>query len=370
MRVLVVSNSLISDLPPARNVVNALLRKGHQVTFVTKDGDCRHIELHHNLKYIRISEVDKHSPFAVILYFKHRYQLRKIVKEEMNSNDVLWTTTDKTVRELGRLVYKYKHIMQLPELIEDLPLIPGQSFLKCNISKYGRAAYHVVVPEYNRAHIQKAWWNLKEVPKVLPNKACIKKEEYTDIPKEFEGLVEKIKEEKRKIIIYQGILGKDRDLELYASAIDEMKNDYVFLVMGRPVDGFDIEKFRDRHNVIIIPFIDPPNHLYITSFAHIGVLPYKPQKVAHLSILNAVFCAPNKIYEYAAFGIPMIGSDVPGINRFFSIYECGITLDEGDSQIVIDAINKIEDDYMTFSNNSFNFYLSDDFDSDVESILL
>ena len=33
------------------------------------------------------------------------------------------------------------------------------------------------------------------------------------------------------------------------------------------------------------------------------------------TILNALYCAPNKIYEYAGCNIPMIGTDVLGLKR-------------------------------------------------------
>lgn len=39
-----------------------------------------------------------------------------------------------------------------------------------NIENLARRASRVVVPEYNRAHIQQAYWNLPRLPKVLPNK--------------------------------------------------------------------------------------------------------------------------------------------------------------------------------------------------------
>lgn len=73
----------------------------------------------------------------------------------MENCDLLWTTTDSTVRDLGKLVFKYKHVMQMMELIEDIPLIPGLPYIQSNLKQYAKKAYKVVVPEYNRAHIQK-----------------------------------------------------------------------------------------------------------------------------------------------------------------------------------------------------------------------
>ena len=80
----------------------------------------------------------------------------------MKNHDILWTTTDRTARDLGPVLFKYKHVMQLMELIYDIPYFPRQKIIQSNIKKYAKKAYKVVVPEYNRAQIINAWWGLEK----------------------------------------------------------------------------------------------------------------------------------------------------------------------------------------------------------------
>ena len=83
----------------------------------------------------------------------------------MKNHDILWTTTDRTARDLGPVLFKYKHVMQLMELIYDIPYFPRQKIIQSNIKKYAKKAYKVVVPEYNRAQIpfisdtKSIYWN-------------------------------------------------------------------------------------------------------------------------------------------------------------------------------------------------------------------
>ena len=43
-------------------------------------------------------------------------------------------------------------------------------YFKIPIKKYTQSAWKTVVPELNRAYIQKIWWDLEKTPVVLPNK--------------------------------------------------------------------------------------------------------------------------------------------------------------------------------------------------------
>ena len=55
----------------------------------------------------------------------------------------------------------------------------------------------------------------------------------------------------------------------------------------------------------------------ITSYARIGINFYRP------NCLNKAFCAPNKIYEFSGFGIPIIGNDIPGLKNTIGLNNAG-----------------------------------------------
>lgn len=368
MRVLVVGCVHLNELPPALNLVGALNRLGISVTLITK-GEAYSYDAMGKTKTITLREINRRGIQSVVEYFLFRRKLRSVIKAEMKECDVLWTLTDKTVREVGNMLFQYKYIMQLQELVEFVPAIPKQAAIGIDLKRYLRNAYKVVVPEINRAHIIKAWNELDVLPSVLPNKVTIEERDYTETPQRIRSIMNMIEREPRRIVLYQGILAKDRDLEVFAKAINEM-DDYVLYIMGKEGQGFCIDDLRTRYNKIVyIPYIAPPDHLFITSRAFIGLLPYRASRIAHLSVLNAVFCAPNKLYEYSAFGIPMIGSSIPGLMIPFEKYRCGILVDGITTTEIIEAIRMIEANYHSFSSNSKRMYNENDYDTALQKIV-
>ena len=123
MRILVVHSCQINAFPPVRNLIEILLRNNHNITVITRDDSGVYLKENPNLKYIVLPEGATGKITAGLAYIKKLKILRETVEKEMENCDLLWTTTDSTVRDLGKLVFKYKHVMQMMELIEDIPLI-------------------------------------------------------------------------------------------------------------------------------------------------------------------------------------------------------------------------------------------------------
>ena len=368
MRVLVVNEEDINWYPPVRNLIEVLLQNGHYVTVITRDKFGANIPRNERLKYIVApSGTDGTNIFkSISWYFKVQNIFRKLVREEMEHNDILWTTTDTTVRILGDAVLEYKHVMQLMELIEDIPLLPRQSFLQLNIKRYAQKAYKVVVPEYNRAHIQKVWWNLREIPSVLPNKNVI--EDITDLPENIAAVLNRIKSEKRKIILYQGVFLSDRKLENFAEAIERISDEYVMYILGKNTP-YREELCKQYRSIIYIPYIQAPFHLLLTKEAYIGLLPYNPAPLRYYSVLNALYCAPNKIFEYASVGLPMLGSDVPGLTIPFQMYDIGCVCPTQSIDEIVHLIKKIDERHDTMQKNCYRYYDSVNLNEIVENIL-
>ena len=100
------------------------------------------------------------------------------------------------------------------------------------------------------------------------------------------------------------------------------------------------EKIVDIYdNCVFYPYVPAPLHLEVTSYARFGILFYRP------TILNKAFCAPNKIFEYGGFGIPMIGNDIPGLKNTIGNSNAGICtkLTEENIQKIVDVYTKRED---------------------------
>lgn len=371
-RILLVHCHELSLFPPVLSLLQNLLHNKHDVTLIAKDDPGRLGIVSENFRMIQVrSPRRKTAAGEIFLHGRFQKQLRRIVRSEMAHHDILWTTTDCTVRELGKEVLEHCHIMQLLELIQDIPLFPYQNKIMFHIETYAKKAWKVVVPEYNRACIQQAWWKLDRRPVVLPNKpyelACGFGGAGAD-QNRIRELEEEMRAETRKILLYQGVFETDRDLTAFAEAVRRNRNHYCLYIMGRENDL--CRAFRSRFpEVKYIPFLPPPMHLSVTRNADFGILPYIPEEAFHYSPLNALYCAPNKIFEYAAFGLPMLGTRVPGLEVPFSRYRMGICC-ERDPEEITKALETLSMDYDTWSRNSHRFYDSVDLDRIVEDEIL
>ena len=261
--------------------------------------------------------------------------------------------------------------MQIAELTERLPAFfhsnhPPYSKLAI---KLARQASKVVVPEYNRAFIQQTLWRLPETPVVLPNKPSLS----DDAPKSLDcELNSRFEKETRKIILYQGSFADDRDLGPFADAVDLFDGEFVLYLMGKGSDQKQqdmVEKILRSHiNIEYVGFVPAPDHLAYTRYARIGLLPYKPSYSGECPPLNALYCAPNKIWEYSRFGIPMIGSDVPGLTGIFARFNCGVTAKSGPKSIAM-AIREVDSTHDLMSSGSFRLYNSVDTQQIVKDII-
>jgi glycosyltransferase involved in cell wall biosynthesis len=148
-----------------------------------------------------------------------------------------------------------------------------------------------------------------------------------------------------------------------AEALNEMKSDYTLVLMGREqYDG--VNKIKKIYgNTIYLGYFPPPQHLQITSYAYIGIANYDD------SSLNNLFCAPNKIYEYTGFGIPVLCSNVPGLINTIGMNQAGECVDFTDKQSIIKGIEKIERNYQFYSTNASIFYSKADNNTVFDSIV-
>ena len=79
--------------------------------------------------------------------------------------------------------------------------------------------------------------------------------------------------------------------------------------------------------------------------------------------------APNKICEYSAYGLPMLGNDIPGLKYTIGVAGAGVMVDPSCTDNIIAALNYIESNYKSISENSKSFNKSVDNRSIIEKCL-
>lgn len=359
MKIAVIGTMSVAYFPPGINLVSALLDLGVEIVLVSNSVNemPSHIFDNQLFSAVELGERKTREEKFARMIDSPRI-LRNFLKDRGGEFDAIWTLTDYAARACGKELFKYKHIMSLSELVEYTPafLRRRMPFHSKVTKELARHAARVVVPEYNRAHIQKTWWDLPRVPAVLPNKSYPDyRENIPSMPLSLKSIFDA---EPRRVLLYQGVYAKDRDLSKYADAVDLLGDDYALYLMGRATTGMssEVNEICNAHeNVHDLGFIPAPGHLSVTPYGHIGLLPYVANRYGANSVLNPLYCAPNKIWEYSGFGLPMIGSDVPGLALPFLNYGIG-EISDGSARSIAEAVLRIESDYDTYSKNAEKFY--------------
>lgn len=266
------------------------------------------------------------------------------------SHDLLWVIHEETAFEFRNILQGKKYILSLYELNDH-----RRDFLE-KIRPVIQNAKEVIVPEYNRACILRVWMRLDKTPTVIPNKPLYHPHK-RKIPNSYSTQLEG-----KKVVLYQGYIYRSRNLDKVCEAVKDMPG-YCIVLMGKGDTSYINELKQKYPQIIHISFIAPPEHLYVTSWAHIAIVKYD------FVVLNAIFCAPNKTWEYTGFGIPVLCHDIPGLQYTIGQYEAGVCTDMDDTEAIKSAIYKIDADYERYSQNATMFYNSFDIKKTPSSIV-
>lgn len=289
--------------------------------------------------------IGKNLFLKCIDYLNFRLKVKKITQTK---NSLYWIEGAHTLLALGKDFLKHRdYFLQLSELHED------DNHLKRIINFATKHAKKIFMPEYNRCAIFKIWYKLYNRPILLPNKPYFLPtiNDLKQYSTKYSRLVEL--STKKKIILYQGYIGKGRDISSFVRIVNNIKGEFALVLMGH--DCGIINEFKTINPEIeYLDFIPAPEYLFITSLAYIGILSYNDNS------LNNIFCAPNKLYEYASYNLPMIGNDIPGLKMVFDNYKIGITCNYSNDEDVTKAILDIDANYTDYKRNVTAFNMEVD----------
>lgn len=264
--------------------------------------------------------------------------------------NLLWVINEETAFEFRKELEGKQYLVSLHELNGF-----RRDFLD-SIRPVLINAQEVIVPEYNRACILRVWLKLDKTPTVIPNKPFSHPRKRC-IPNSYSEQLEG-----KKVILYQGYINRSRNLDKVCEAVKDMPG-YSIVLMGKGDTSYINELKHKYPQITHISFIEPPEHLYVTSWAHIAIVKYD------FVALNAIFCAPNKTWEYTGFGIPVLCHDIPGLRSTIGQYEAGVCTDMDDTKAIKKAIETIDSDYERYSLNAQKYYESFDLKESLESIV-
>lgn len=150
------------------------------------------------------------------------------------------------------------------------------------------------------------------------------------------------------LILYQGGLAKGRGIELLLEAFKSRKsNDSVIIFLGYGELEAQIKISQQANsNIFFHPSVSPQTLLQYTVSADIGVHLIENTCLCHY------YCLPNKLFEYAMVGLPVIVSNMQEMRRFVNQYELGIVVNEQTPEAFNQAINNLIT--MDFSQLKYN----------------
>jgi glycosyltransferase involved in cell wall biosynthesis len=174
----------------------------------------------------------------------------------------------------------------------------------------------------------------------------------------------------KKIVLYQGGLMADRGLEELVLSAKSFTDDIVLILIGEGnlkeilknivvTQGLEKKVFFHEY----VPYKELP--VYSAS-AHLGVVIYKN------TCLNNYYCAPNKLFEYAAVGLPVAACDFPEPQAIVNRYKIGKLFDPEDVLSIAAAINGIfvsPNGYNEMKENAFSVGLDFNWENEEKKLM-
>lgn len=365
MKIILITSEELKYFPPIITLLRTLDNAGHEVTMITPYPDEKFIQLAlENSSYLAVTA--KKKAWLSKYYQNHlkasfAFHLDRLLKRiyvgqmptkfqtEIQAADVVWVLHENTMLLGGkRFVDKLgDYLYTMYEICIKNGKIPG-------IYDYAaRKALLTVVPEYCRAHITKAFYALHQMPAIIPNKPFThpRKKDLTISDPDIAEKISRIERSGKKIVMYMGILSNERPLEPIIEAV-EQTDGYVLTVLGGRTPYLDHLEQKMGGRFEYLGEVAPPHHLEIASHADVAYISYVAQKRS----INAVFCAPNKVYEFAGFGVPMLCNDNPGLKFTVEYYGMGVCVTALTVDSIKTALSKIDTNNATMSEAANRYY--------------
>lgn len=363
MKILYVCWDYLEQYPPCQTQLDLLTKSNHSVTLVYRSlvSDSAQVwftKLHQNFRTPAFVEgAGKLSKIKTILDF--RKVINSLVKHE--HYDLVWFGTEKSALYSAKIVGNIPYIFNCLEYYEK-----GTTLSRlCGIA--AKRAAVCTSCELTRAWLMKLDWQLSELPVVLPNKISKhpRKRYLSPTRSDTAAAINKMKG--KRCILYQGWLTNDRSLEAVANALAELDCDIMLALMAP--DNLDtqtsIRKLSAIYKrTIYLGYIPSPFHLEVTSHSFIGIARYEG------NIINNILCAPNKIYEYAGFGIPILGNNVPGLQYSVGMRKAGLCVDFDNRKDLTNALNELLTNSDMYKNGSEELFEGTDYEAAFQKVIL
>lgn len=366
-KVIYIVKSDLHYYPPCMMQIRYLNKCGVnvEVWFASSNDSALNILNREGIPYVCLGESSrvKSKIGKIRNWLKFRNNVRRQL-ELLDKNDLdrtlLWVGTAESAIPLYGVLQHYHYMLTMLELLDG----DDHWFKRTTFGRLAQHAEAVVACEITRAYLMRSWFGLNRLPYVMPNKPYeLGTERYAEPScSQTKPAIDVIRD--KKFIIFQGIYQKVEYMQELAKALASIDSDYYIVLMG--FDLYNTNAYAELNGiyprVIELESLPAPLHLEVTSHATIGLVFYDDFS------LNQAFCAPNKIYEYSGFGIPMIANRIPGLENTVGRFNAGKCVDFETTQLIA-AMKDIDVHYEMYSANAKAMYDAVDNENTIKGII-
>ena len=238
------------------------------------------------------------------------------------------------------------------ELYTDRPGVKGKWFWNMLERLFIKKADLICTCEPNRSRVLQERYGLETTPLSVLNVP----------PRQEAHRTEKIQEYLRergisagKIIYFHGWAGPNRCADTFVEAMRYVTApDSVLFFVGPVEEDFKQQmlerasKYGLKNRVVFRGIVPTEELMDYAASAHVGL------QVQLNQGLNSYYCAPNKLFQYLAAGMPVIASNFPGMIEVVEKNMVGYCVDPEDPKAIAEAINRILGDETRYREMSGN----------------
>lgn len=143
---------------------------------------------------------------------------------------------------------------------------------------------------------------------------------------------------KKKVLLYQGGIIPNRNLEKMILAMQHVKdNDIVLVLLGFGNYKFQLSEMAKKRSlenkVYFMDAVPQQKLLEYTCSADAGIIPYSAVDK------NTFYCSPNKLYEFIQARLPIISNDLPFLRQMIVTNKVGSVGDFSKPEAIAGAID-------------------------------
>jgi len=230
-----------------------------------------------------------------------------------------------------------------------------------------RRADLVIAANEERARIMAQHYGLNQEPLIMHNIPHVSNEYVVkeDVLQRFPELKKRGPED--VLVLYQGNVSLNRGLKRIVEAMHYLPANWRLIIVG---DGPDLDRLREQARVLEsagrfatigrVPYRLLP---HITRLADVGIVTYPFQG------LNNIYCAPNKIFEYAQGGLPVVATNQPPLRRWVERYGIGKLISEHDTpKRIAEAIKEVVENKAQYAKALVRFLEDHRWEDEAERV--